>query len=232
MVSKWQHLKEKSILLRKQGLSIGSIESKLGIPRSTLSGWFRNIKLTHKQKNQLLENWRNALITARQKAVIWHNTQKTRRLEEAKIAANNTLQGINLQNNAILELALAMLYLGEGAKKTLETALGSSDPNILKFFLSVLKNVYKLDSKKIRCELYLRADQNPQEIKQFWAKELKLPLQNFKYVNLDRRTQGSKTFTHYKGVCQLRCGNVAIQRKLLYLSNQFCEQVLKNFMRD
>lgn len=232
MESKWHHLKKKAIQLRKQGLSIGSIENVLGISRSTLSGWFRDVKLSEQQKNKLLQNWRNALITARKKAVLWHNSQKAKRLEEAKNAANETLRRINLKSRDILELALAILYLGEGAKKTVETALGSSDPKILKFYLFVLKNVYNLDDKKIRCELYLRADQDPQEIKKFWVKELKLPIENFKYVNLDKRTRGSKTFPNYKGVCQLRCSNVAIQRKLLYLSNQFCEQVIKNFMRD
>ena len=37
--------------------SIKFIEKKLGIPRSTLSGWFKNILLTEKQKIKLQNNW-------------------------------------------------------------------------------------------------------------------------------------------------------------------------------
>jgi len=38
MKSKWYELKPDAIKLRKKGFSIGKIERRLGIPRSTLSG--------------------------------------------------------------------------------------------------------------------------------------------------------------------------------------------------
>jgi len=227
MKSRWYHLKEKVIKLRKQGFSMNKIERRYGIARSTLSGWFKKVKLTQTQKKNLLQNSSTALIAARKKAVLWHNTQKQQRLEEAKLKAQRTLKNINTKNKHILELALAILYLGEGNKKNIETSMGSSDPLILKFFLSCLKKIYDFDIKKIKCELHLRADQDPEKIKYFWAKELKLPLNNFKQVTIDKRTIGSKTFHYYKGVCALRCGNVAIQRKLLYLANFFCKEIIK-----
>ena len=125
----------------------------------------------------------------------------------------------------MLELALAILYLGEGNKATGETSIDSSDPLILQFFLSCLKKIYNFDIKKIKCELHLRADQNPKAIKRFWAQELNIPLDNFKQVAIDKRTAGSKTYPFYKGVCVLRCGNVAIQRRLLFLGRFFCKRI-------
>ena len=56
MKSKWFELKSKAIYLRKQGKSIRDIEESLVIPRSTLSGWFQNIKLTDSQYKSLKEN--------------------------------------------------------------------------------------------------------------------------------------------------------------------------------
>ncbi len=227
MVSRWLHLKKKALQLRRGGLSLGSIESKLGIPRSTLSGWFRDIRLSSQQKNTLSRNKLHGLAIARQKALVWHNTQKIKRLQDARSGAVKVLERIDIDNKDILELALAILYLGEGSKKKVETALGSSDPLILKFFLGALKKLYTIPTDKIVCSLYLRADQDPHEIKQFWASELSLPLNNFKYVNLDKRTKNSKTYSYYKGVCQISGPTVAIQRKLLYLSNLFCEKITK-----
>lgn len=227
MRSKWYELKPTAVKLRKRGFSIGKIERRLGIPRSTLSGWLKNIRLTEKQKRKLLQDWKNALIKARKKAVLWHNAQKVKRLQEAQNSALKTLKNINIDNPSVLELALAILYMGEGAKKTDETAIGSSDPLILKFFLAILRKVYNLRIKKIRCELNLRADQDPEKMKRHWARELKLPLRNFRHVNIDKRTMGSKTYPHYKGVCQIRYGNVAIQRKLIFLSNLFCQKVIE-----
>jgi len=219
--------KEAATRLRRRGLSIGHIENKLGISRSTLSGWFRDIKLTQQQQEKLLERWRGGLVKARVKASQWHKKQKELRLIKAKEDANQILNNLNLRDKNIAELALAMLYMGEGIKSNDETGMGNSDPLILKTFLRILKNNYDIDIKKIRCELYLRADQNENEVKEFWANELKLPMENFKYVHFDKRTEGTKTFSNYKGVCLIRCANVAIQRKLLNISKGFCELIIK-----
>ena len=165
------------------------------------------------------------MAKARKQASIWHRTQKASRLKKANQDAQEIINKIDLENKYVLELALAILYLGEGSKKAEETALGSSDPLILKFFLTALKRIYNFDFNKIRCELYLRADQHSQHIKNYWAKELGLPLSNFRQVSKDKRTQGSKTYAHYKGVCNLRCGDISIKRRLLNIAQLFCEGV-------
>lgn len=211
--------------LRKRGLSIRDIEEKLNIPRSTLSGWLKNVELTSRQKEILFQKWKKALIKARKKAVLWHNKQKELRLAKAAQEAENLLSNIDLRNGNIIELALAMLYLGEGHKRSDDTAMGNSDPLILKTFVSILVNFYRISPVKIKCGLHLRADQDPEKIKKFWSRTLGVPLRNFVYANIDKRTAGSKTFPNYKGVCVVRCGNVAIQRKLLNISRGFCEKI-------
>ena len=185
--------------LRKSGVSIGKIEHHLGIPRSTLSSWFKNIELTPAQKKKLLRDWRNGLVKARKKAVRWHNAQKESRFQEAKKQAQDVINNIDTHNLQILELALAMLYLGEGTKKKIETSLGSSNPFILRFFLGALKRIYNVSIKKVGCQLYLRADQNPQAMRRYWAKQLGLPIASFKQVNIDKRTIGTNTYSNYKG---------------------------------
>lgn len=226
MKSRWYGLKPKAITLRQQGFSIGNIEKELGVTRSTLSGWFKDVQLTPEQKRKLTNRWKDGLKKARVKAVLWHNEQKNNRLREARCAAAETLDGINTNDINILELALAFLYLGEGAKKSPHTSLGSSDPIILKFFLSAIEKIYDLDIKKLGYELYLRADQRPDKIKNFWSKTLKVPIENFKQVNIDKRTKGTKTYPSYKGVCNIQCGHVAIQRKLLNLANLFSQKII------
>jgi len=119
-----------------------------------------------------------------------------------------------------------MLYLGEGAKKD-TTAIASSSPMILRFALAVLKKNHNLDFSKIRCELHLRMDQDAVKLKLYWSEELRLPLSCFNYVAFDKRSTGKPTCDHYKGVCILQCGNIAIQRKLIYLYNLFCEKVIE-----
>ncbi len=224
MLSRWSHLKQEALTLRENGTSITRIESSLKIPRSTLNGWFKTIQLSNEQKQVLLKNKLLALKNARLKTILWHNSQKANRLRVAEIQEKHILSKLNLNDNTILELALAMLYLGEGFKGN-QTGLGSSDPLILNFFITILTNVYTLDRNKIRCELHLRADQNPKELKVYWSKILNIPLSKFTYCTIDKRTINIPTYSTYKGVCSVVCGNVAIQRKLVYLSQRFCEIV-------
>jgi hypothetical protein len=227
MQSKWFKLKSKAISLRKQGKSIRKIESSLGIPRSTLSYWLRNVKLTKSQYKILENKHKKSLIKARKIAVVWHNKQKTNRLRFAENEACKTLLKID-SNKETIELALALLYLGEGFKKSPRTGMGNSDPLILKFFLKIMLDIYKIDIQKIRFELHIRADQNPELIKKYWSKELNAPLNRFKSVSVDKRTTGKNTYLDYKGVCVIDCGNIAIQRKLVYIGRKFCEKVLEN----
>lgn len=224
MKSQWFQHKEKAIALRKQGLSYREIENLLLVPRSTLSHWLRDIKLSDEQNQRLTQNYGNGLIKARVKASQWHKAQKVLRLQKAKDEAESVLKEIVINDN-LVELAAAMLYLGEGAKNN-TTAIGNSNPLILKFFIAVLRKKYGLSLEQIRCELHLRADQKPGEIKEYWSKELGLPLTNFRTIVFDHRTAGRPTYPSYKGVCIINCGNIAIQRKLIYLYNQFCQRVI------
>lgn len=223
MISKWFELKEEAIELRKKGTSMTIIERQLGIPRSTLSGWFKSIVLTEEQRTILIHSRKDGWAKARVNAVKSHKAQKALRLLKAKEEAIRTLDKIELSDE-VLDLAFAMLYFGEGAKNG-TTSLASSDPTILKFVLAVLKRNYAITPDMIRCDLHLRMDQDADELKSYWSSQLGIPIERFKYVAFDKRSTGKPTYDHYKGVCVLGVGNIAIQRKLIYLYNLFCDKV-------
>lgn len=225
MRSKWFHLKKAAINLRSSGKSLREIEKTLMIPRSTLSGWLKNISLTEIQKTRLRKKWLDNLYKARLRAVIWHNKQKEIRLKEAESQALDILAKIDVNNKVIKELALAMLYLGEGFKDKHGTGMGSSDPLILRFFVNMLLTHFGINIGKIKYSLHLRADQNPEILKEYWSKELRLPLENFTSASIDIRTKGKSTYATYHGVCVIDCGNIALQRRLIYLSRRFCEKI-------
>ena len=166
------------------------------------------------------------MIRARKHAVIWHNQQKRDRLGLAETEAEETLSKINT-NKEIIELGLALLYLGEGFKKSPTTGMGNSDPLLLKFFLKIMLNIYSIDMEKIRFDLHIRADQNPELLKKYWAKELGAPIHRFRTVSTDKRTTGRPTYPDYKGVCVINCGKIAVQRKLVYIGQKFCRKTIE-----
>ena len=217
---------EEAVHLRKQGLSIVVIEKRLGINRSTLSSWFRDIVLAPAQRVKLNRARHMALVNSRAKAVAWHNAQKAERLAIAEKEARALLTHIDTNNNFILEFAVAMLYWGEGAKKSPYAGIGNTDARLLKVFILALRSCYGVPIDSIKCELNLRMDQDQQVEKSYWSRELQIPIGNFRRTAFDKRTAGSKTFVGYHGVCTVRCSNVAIQRKLVNISKLFAEKVL------
>lgn len=225
MRSKYASLKEHAHVLRKSGMSLREIEHKLKIPRSTLSGWCKNIQLTNNQKESLASKKIQGLVKARRSATLWHTQQKTARLMIAQASGDKSLAKVP-KSLELLELTLAMLYLGEGIKKSPSTRMGNSDPLLIKFFLHVLFSVYDVPVQKISVYLHLRADQDPDSMKKYWSNEIGIPLDRFRKVSIDTRTQGSATYPEYKGVCVIDCGNVAIQRKLVYIGRKFCEKTI------
>lgn len=226
MQSKWLEFKNEVVLLRQNGESTRTLEKKFGIPRSTLSGWFKTVVLTKTQREILLKRNRISLLNAQKKATRWHQQQKILRIKKAKENASSVADVIDTSDRNVLELSLALLYLGEGYKKNL-LGIGNSNPKILNFFLRSIKILYNINSSGVICELNLRADQDVQKVKKYWSKTLGISLKNFKTVNFDKRTEGSKTYSSYKGVCQLRCANIAVQRRLLFLADIYCDRVVK-----
>lgn len=219
MVSRWYEFKNTAIELRAQGTSIRDIQTQLGVPRSTLSGWLKNVVLTDEQKEKLNEKVRLALINSRKKALKWHHDQKKLRLRRANDEAEKTLKNIDINDLNILELALSFLYLGEGSKKS-TTSLGNTNPLILNFFIKSVRKVFP-NSKLGKFELHLRSDQNEKKEIDYWSKKLNIDKRYFTYVK-DKRVARSKTYSDYHGVCVVRFTEVSIQRRLVFLSHKFC----------
>lgn len=218
MESRWLELKGRATSLRKRGLSIRYIENKLGISRSTLSGWFKDIKLSKEQRKKLFNDWKNGLMNARKKAALWHIKQGNDRKWAIREEVKNFVSGVNIDKK-IGELMMATFYLAEGGKTENNFVIANSNPEILKGIINLQRYLYKLDESKFRCALHLRKDQDEERLKNFWSKTLDIPKLKFLKTQFDKRTI-KKTYDHYKGVCVLIYYDMALQRRILYLGNE------------
>jgi hypothetical protein len=228
MKSKWYDKKSMAVATRKKGISIITIEKEFGIPRSTLSGWFKNIELSSAAQHRLEVSRTRSLKNTQKKGAQWHHDEREKRVKALQREAAEVVSRLNSQRSDTLELALAMLYFGEGTKREKGLVLGNSNPDILIFFLSSLRRLYTIDGGKIRCQLNLRADQIPLNEITYWSKTLKLNRKCFSRVYIDKRTLGRKTYSKYHGVCVIQYGDVALQRKLMYLYQLYCQKVIQS----
>lgn len=202
----WQsEIINRAIDLRNSGKTYSEIKSLLGVtvPKSTLSFWCRDVKLTdayYKKVNKLQYlNIRKArplaLLAKKQKRDAYFN----------KLYANNLSLLNYLENSENLKILLAILYICEGSKRN-HSALtfGNSDSNIVNLFLKLLRKCYKIDETKFRCTVQCRADQNSNNLEKYWSEITKIPLNKFYKARIDKRSINKKTKKiDYKGVCRI-----------------------------
>lgn len=148
-----------------------------------------------------------------------------------KKAFNQKILGYRQQNTGINELmqqrqtqlvALAMLYLGEGAKWQGSRAprLGSSDPEIIQLYIHLLRACYGIELGSLRARVQCRADQDLCALTQYWSKVTGIQAEKFYLGYIDKRTIGKKTVkAGYRGVCTISCAGTHIQLELAEISS-------------
>lgn len=217
--------KETSIKLRKSGKSIRYIEKILKVPRSTLSNWLHDIKLSEKQRELLHKKWLNALVKARLKAADVHRNRRIKRIKRikedvAKFASKLTM------DKTLGEIIFAIFYLAEGTKKECSVVIVNSNPKILKNILNLFRYLYSPKPSKFRCCLHLRMDQSEEQLKKYWAKILNISKSQFIKTQFDKRTV-KPTFKKYKGVCVVFYNDVNLQRRILYIGEELLQVIDK-----
>lgn len=219
-------VRQEAEALRRKGISLKDIHQRLNIPLSTLSGWLKNVPLSKDQTKNLEKKRLESLSKARILASKRHVELKNFRIQKIENQVDRDYADMQTESNwKDIEIQLAMLYLGEGTKKKDELGLGNSDPQVLKFYLSALEIVYGISRTGLRASLHVRADQDELALKSYWSSQLLIPIQQFKYVLIDKRTIGKPTYPDYYGVCYIGGGGVEIQRRLLYLAKVTCLNV-------
>jgi len=180
------NFKEKAINYRKQGYSYNMILEKLGIAKSTLSGWLREIKFTPNPEvvariNKTRQKFRKLGFFKHQAAIELRN----------KIREGAKLEIRNLSKKELKYIG-AILYLGEGNKSQGEVRLTNSDPRVIKLFIHWLKIICGVKPQDIQAEVHIYPDNNKDEVIQYWSKTTKIPKSQFQKTQIDIRIKKSK----------------------------------------
>lgn len=219
-------LKKTAIDLRKRGYSYPMIENRIKVSRSTLSGWLSTLLLSELAREKIVDRKRKNLQKLRLRAVkVLRNKYEALRLKSTQ-EVEMEFDSI-VFNTYIKEALLAMLYLGEGFKKIRSSVgLGNSSPQIVKIFVQLLREIYKVDEAKLRCYLFLRYNQSVEIETRFWSAQLSIPPSQFRKAHLDKRTLGKKTWPNYHGVCAVYCYSAEIEKRLTALQQVVVKKLL------
>lgn len=175
-------LKSDAIRLRKMGLSYFEINDQLHVPKSTLAGWLKVIKLSASQKQRLFLKG----VEARKKGSVALIESRIRRTTEIINKASNE---IDLLNNKDLMLIGITLYWAEGSKQwagniSKGVVFNNSDPKMIQVFLKWLRRCLNIPDDRIVFEIYIHKSHKKtiKELVSYWSQITKFPEINFKKV--------------------------------------------------
>jgi len=195
--------KEQALSMRIKGYSYNEINKELGIPKSTLSGWFSNLALSPKAQQRIQsrvsQGVMNGLVKRNKKQthLAWQRARKTQK------EASRDINKISKRDLLIIGVAL---YWGEGYKK-LKVIKGkertshaisftNTDPEMIKLFILFLEKVMEIPKSKMRASLRLFKDNNEEETLVYWCSVTGLSKESFQkpiYV-ISRSSQGKRPY--------------------------------------
>lgn len=205
-------LRAEAIKLRLRGYTFGQIKRELGVAKSTLSGWLRNLPLSEEQllllsKNRAIsrdiriERFRQ---TAKNK---WVNRLKGKLLEQEKSLLPLTTKE--------LFIAGVFLYWGEGDKGRNVVSVSNTDPRVINFVLYWMTKILKMPREQIYVRLHLYSDMDSKTETNFWSKILNLPKNQFKPPYIKKTTREGITYKSFgHGTCNLICFSMVLSEKI------------------
>lgn len=220
-----QKLKKQVIKLRKRGKTYSEIQSSVNtsIPKSTLSGWCKDLPLPVFYEERIRRLTIKRLEKIRPLALLSNKKKQEQLLNELRAKNEHLMKYLNKD---VCKFLLSILYLGEGFKhrSTRQLVLGNSDPAIILFYIELLNKCFPTSKRKFRVGIGCRADQNVEELEKYWHRITKIPLSQFQKTQIDKRTRGKKTKRKdYKGVCRVIYYDTKIQLEL----EQLAQQIMK-----
>ncbi len=177
-------LREQAIDLRKKGWSYNIISERLGVAKSTLSHWLRNVHFTPNKtvRKRMNEAWEKSAKTR-------HDLKK-KSIQDAKNKALRTIDNVSKRDLMMLGLGL---YIGEGMKLYETTRVSNSDPLVIKCLMRWFREVLEIPNKHFRGRVHIYPDIDEKEALTYWSRIAKIPLTQFGKCAVDKRTDKSRT---------------------------------------
>jgi hypothetical protein len=217
-------LHEQTIKLRlEENLSYSQIRKKLGVPKSTLSGWLKDFPLSEERIKELQrEGWGKNQV----KIERYRNTMREKReLKSQEVYNQQRKKLANISEDAYFVAGL-MLYLGEGGKKDdSRITLANTDSRIIKFFVKWLADFFEIPKEKIRAQLHLYPNMDLNKEKKFWKDELEFAEAQFykPYIGTLQKSSFSYRESYRHGTCSIYVMGVEKKRELMMAIKAFVD---------
>lgn len=199
--------------LRQKGFSIKQIAKTLNVSKGSVSAWVRDIQLS-----------KDALANIEKRSHVGRERARESRLANILNKKNFLYENCKIEILPLsyrdLWIAGLMLYAGEGRKvwdvSSQPIELTSSDPYIHRIFINFLTKICNIPCDKIKIRLFLYPDINLEEAKNFWSKELNIPLKQFQKPFIKQSYSNPIRIRRSRyGTAHIVLNNAELYRKIL-----------------
>lgn len=186
----------KALLMRRKGQSLKEISNVLGVSKSTVSSWCRDIKLTEKQITKLAMKQTEGSYKGR---MIAAENKRLARIKEEQQLKQEGLKEIGKINFRDFFIAGVAIYWSEGYTYSGGSEVGftNSDPKMVLFMLEWFKKVCKISNDRFSLSIRVNEARKNRvgKIESYWAKITKIPLAQFNKTVLIK-SQAKKIFVN------------------------------------
>ncbi len=169
--------KQKAISLRKKGKSYNEINRILGVPKSTLSLWLKDVRMSPEIEKKFWSKTRKR----------WSKSITDFNKKRSKIAKDKTekrqqtaMKDIGSLSERELLLVGSALYWAEGAKKDRwALQFTNSDPNMIKIMMKFLEVICGVSRLKVKATVQIHPNVTSAKAINYWSKTAGIPKDNF-----------------------------------------------------
>jgi len=159
--------------LRAQGWTYTEICAELGVSKSSVSLWCRDVPV-----DQTV--WAGKVRESRRfRARTRVNSLALRKQEQIDRLRAEGIERIGRLSEEAFLVAGAALYAGEGAKTDGAVKFANSDPRMIVFFIAWLRHFFKVDELRLRLRLYLHVGLDLAAAESFWSELTGIPIEQF-----------------------------------------------------
>ena len=217
--------KQGALKLRLSGYSYNQIVLELGVPKSTLSGWFSGLNLSSGAREKIAKRVHEASL----RGLIKRNKNQTqlavKNMRSIRTASKREIKELTLNE---LKLIGTALYWAEGYKRPLirngreatyhAVALTNSDPKLISMFLRFLREVCGVPNENINADIRIYEHMNEKELLSFWQKVTDIPVKNFGkvYYGVSKSSLGKRPYNRLPyGTVMIRVNRTNLFHKII-----------------
>ncbi|MBU1000115.1 hypothetical protein KKE78_01800 [Patescibacteria group bacterium] len=198
---------------RKQGFSFSEIMGKIpNLSKGTLSGWLKDIELTEKQKERLLEKIKSGSGKGRAKGA-FANHQK--RIEKTKYIIDVAKSEAKKRIVDTLFLIGVMLYWAEGDKTQERVGFTNSNQMMIQLMMKWFREICEVPETKFRVTLSIMMLHDKKESERFWSRTTRVSLNQFNKTHIKPTLLKGKRNPSYMGTCRIVISDKNLFRKML-----------------